>query len=121
MKYIGLYSSIICLIVGFVTGSNWSEGEVKEVSSVAYITEYKESKKEKISYERAIGYLYSPLIIKHELKNNTIKIHAYDKFKTRRKEIRFKCASTDNWNLYFAVGAIGVVAGIAGTMYLLKR
>lgn len=119
MKYLGLYTSIICLIIGIIIGSNWSSGQIEEVKVVEYVTRWKVEKTQ-IGFEQALGCLYSPLIIDHTIVDNTVFIHSYDKCKENKKEVEMKVVNSDDWNVYFAIAGVSLAAGLASSIYLLK-
>lgn len=120
MKYLGIYCSILNLIIGVVIGANLFEGEIKEVKTVEYVTKWKVPKKD-ATFKTAIGCLNSPLIINHNIDKSTIFVHAFDNCKENKKEITLKCSSTPEWNMYFSIGAVGILAGSLGTFYLLHK
>jgi hypothetical protein len=116
-KYIIKIILITAILGGGFTGGYYTRKKIENVKIIKEKIYIKGETKTKWYY-RKVPRSYddykkaysSPILINGYVKNQVLNVECTDKWKTSTKG--FKLATKGNWKVYFAVGIVGVGAGI---------
>ncbi len=119
MKNISLFIiAILLFAAGWFGHDYFSEGNIKIVRVEKPVYKWIVDP-EHATCKQALGCLRFPIAIDTQMINQDIlEIYAYDNCKETRKSLHLKCAANDAWQMYVAIGAVSLAAGVLGVLFL---